>query len=117
MDRKRKLFKDVVFDLLKDIDSYDKQEYQLLRCYDLFFKQVPTFKKMDVETQYYICETAMLIHFGASSKGMREARILSCPPPSETEIKYCVEYGFEEPGIMELKNTKLLNSKPLNKNQ
>ncbi len=105
--QQRKLFGDVVENLFLLENTYDKMRYTLLKAWDIFFERVPTFKKMDAKTQFYICEAACLISMGASSNGIRNARILTNPPPSETEINFYLEFGFEKPTQIEL-NTKLM---------
>jgi len=102
MADKRKLFKDVVFEVMKDAEEFDKVEYTMLRAYDIFSREMDSFKKLSVLNQYWICHTAGLISLGSAMATMRRLSVFKKKDPSKTEINFSLEYGFKETDLLNI---------------
>lgn len=84
-------------------DIGDKVSHQMSRAYDVFSGSVDYFTAMGTRTQYQLCFTACLIHLGGCYKTLREIEIiLTNKPVAEVEKNYCIEYGFQEPKVIDI---------------
>lgn len=106
---KRKIFENVVFEVFKNEQEYDKTHYQLMRAYDIYSKKVKGFIKLSPELQYSIVNTACIMAMGSSLRQLRTIEILTRNKPvHDIERDYSPEYGYVEPSKLTIKETKKL---------
>ncbi len=106
IEKSRKLFKDILFELFKEDENFDKMEFRFLKVFDIYIKKVKSFKNMSAVTQYFICETALFISLGEGSSVLREVGgIFRKKEPSWIEQKYSSEYGYNDPNKINIDRT------------
>lgn len=107
---KRKIFENVVFEIFKNEDAYDKANYQLMRAYDIYCKKVKAFNSFSVSVQYDIVSTACLMSMGSAMRQLRTIEILRTNKPvRDIERDYCPEFGYEKPEQLSITAQKLIN--------
>lgn len=94
---RNKAFENLVFKDYGQDSNYDKIIFNLERCYTIFMRQVPFFRKMTAAEQYKICSTSVLMTTCTVTQQITNLRIISKKEHSQYVKDYSIDYGYQDP--------------------
>jgi len=104
-ETKLKKFKELIFNEYHKIKTYDKINYQLLRCREILLEKNYLFSRMSTKSQFSLCSTVLCIVIDTTTNEVRKLRIIT-KNDNESDLTFSVIAGYKKPEQLEISEPK-----------